>query len=145
MPTSPRPEGSEATVLCVVAVGGTLGAATRYAVGLAWPTAAGGVPWGTFAINLTGCFALGALMSRMIGRGDDHPLLRPFLGTGVIGGFTTFSTYVVEVDQLLLARHPALGLGYLGLSVMFGLIAVILGRAVEVAVRGARAASGAPR
>lgn len=121
-------------VLGVVAVGGMLGAAGRYAIGEGWPTPDGGFPWSTFVINLTGCFALGVLMTWVAGRERQHPLTRPFLGTGVIGGYTTFSAYAVEANDLLLTRHPTLGLAYLAVSVLLGLAAVYAGRTAAVAV-----------
>lgn len=123
------------TIVGAVAVGGMLGATARYAIGQGWPTPAGGFPWSTFVINLTGCFALGVLMSYVTDREGLHPLTRPFLGTGIIGGYTTFSTYAVETNDLLLTRHPALGLGYLALSVLLGLAAVLAGRAVAGVIR----------
>ncbi|TQL66378.1 camphor resistance protein CrcB [Nocardioides albertanoniae] len=114
----------------VVAVGGMLGAAGRFAIGEAWPVPTGGVPWSTLVINLSGCFALGILMAYVADRESLHPLVRPFLGTGVIGGYTTFSTFAVEANLLLLERHPALGLAYLAVSVLLGVVAVLAGRAV---------------
>jgi len=82
-------------VLVVIALGGALGASARYGVGSAWPTG-GGFPWSTFAVNVLGCLLLGALLVGLTELRGGHPLLRPFLGTGVLGGFTTFSTYAVD-------------------------------------------------
>ena len=78
-----------------VAAGGALGAAARYGVTRAWPTPQHGFPWATLAMNVVGCLAIGLLLG--VERG---PLLRAFLGTGVLGGFTTFSTYAVETGDL---------------------------------------------
>nr|CTQ95798.1 CrcB protein [Kibdelosporangium sp. MJ126-NF4] len=87
---------SELPVVAVVSVGGGLGALARYLVGLAV-----GSPWGTFGINVLGCFLIGVLMVLVTDTFRAHRLVRPFLGVGVLGGFTTFSAYAVETDQLL--------------------------------------------
>jgi CrcB protein len=99
-------------VLAAVAVGGALGAAARYGVALHWPTPSGHFPWTTLAINLTGCLLLGALMGFIATRIAPHRLVRPFLGTGVLGGYTTFSTYAVETRGLIAADRPLLACGY---------------------------------
>lgn len=87
-------------VVAVVALGGTLGACARYAVQLAWPTPGGAFPWATFAVNVSGCALMGALMVAVTELWVGHRLIRPFLGTGVLGGYTTFSTFVGDVDSL---------------------------------------------
>ena len=106
-----RPEA-----LAVVAVGGAAGALARWAVTAAWPTAVGGAGWGTLAVNLTGCFLLGVLAARVA----PDSLLRLGLGTGVLGGFTTFSTLMVETDRGVAEGRPALALGVLALSLVGG-------------------------
>ncbi|WP_424212600.1 fluoride efflux transporter CrcB [Streptomyces sp. BI20] len=99
----------EGAVLAAVSVGGAIGACARYALSLAWPAPPTGLPWATLLINLLGCAAIGVLMACVA---EDrlarpaHPLLRPFLGVGVLGGFTTFSTYAVDVVRLLRADAP---------------------------------------
>lgn len=87
-------------VLAVVAAGGVLGALARWAVALAWPTPLGHVPWATLTINVVGCLLIGLLIAA-VARQPRHPLLRPFLGTGVLGGFTTFSGYAVDAVRLV--------------------------------------------
>ncbi|MET9444281.1 fluoride efflux transporter CrcB [Streptomyces sp. NPDC006610] len=99
-PARPPAWRDRAPVLAVVSVGGGIGAAARYAAGLCWPTPEGGFPWATFCVNAAGCAAIGVLLVAVTERGTAHPLVRPFLGTGVLGGFTTFSTYAVDVQQL---------------------------------------------
>lgn len=99
----PAPTPRPAAVLAVVAVGGSAGSATRYGVALLLPHDAGtGVPWATVAVNALGCLLIGVLVVLVEGR---HPLLRPLLGVGVLGGFTTFSTYAV--DAVVLADRGA--------------------------------------
>ncbi|PAU50439.1 fluoride efflux transporter CrcB [Streptomyces albireticuli] len=95
----PRRDGQGA-VVCAVSLGGGLGAAARYGAGLLWPTAGGAFPWTTFVVNTVGCALIGVLLTVIAGLPAPHRLLRPFLGTGVLGGFTTFSTYAVDVERL---------------------------------------------
>ncbi|MCX5406167.1 CrcB family protein [Streptomyces sp. NBC_00335] len=105
-------------VLAAVAAGGAVGAAARYGVGLLWPAAPGAFPWGTFWINVAGCALIGVLMVLISEGGRSaHPLVRPFLGVGVLGGFTTFSTYAVDFARLLDAGEAGTALAYAGLTV----------------------------
>ncbi|WP_225827468.1 fluoride efflux transporter CrcB [Streptomyces naphthomycinicus] len=125
-----RPEWrSQAPVVAVVAAGGALGAVARYALTLAWPTPPGGFPWATFWTNVVGCAVMGVLMVLVTEVWAAHRLLRPFLGTGVLGGFTTFSTYAVDVRKLVDAGRPGLGLAYLAATLCAALAAVWLASA----------------
>jgi fluoride exporter len=111
-----------------VFVGGALGTWARYAVEQAWPAAAGHFPTATFVINTSGAFLLGFLLTALLERFAPHHLhLRPFLGTGVLGGWTTYSTLVVESVTLAKDGRVALGAGYLALTVMSGLVATAAG------------------
>lgn len=83
-------------VLAVVAAGGIIGSLIRYQLGLIWPTSAPEFPWTTLTINVTGAFVLGVLMVAISERWRGHPLARPFFGTGVLGGYTTFSAFAVD-------------------------------------------------
>lgn len=114
-------------VIAVVAAGGMIGATGRYALSLALPTEPGRFPWGTFVTNVTGAAVLGLLLVLLTERYEAGRYLRPFLGTGVIGAYTTFSTFMVEADLLVRDGHPALAIGYLVGSVLAGLLAVWLG------------------
>ncbi len=91
-------------VVCAVAIGGGLGAATRCGLSLRWPTAAGAFPWTTLVINVWGCAVIGVFMVVITDVRAAHRLVRPFFGTGVLGGFTTFSTYVVDAQRLVERR-----------------------------------------
>lgn len=113
--------------LAAVAAGGALGALARYGLGMAWPVPAGGFPWVTLLINIGGCAALGALLELLANLTAPHRLLRPFLGTGVLGGFTTFSAYAVETRQLLAAGRPGLAAAYLAATLAGALVAVWAG------------------
>ncbi|WP_329105852.1 fluoride efflux transporter CrcB [Micromonospora sp. NBC_01699] len=125
-------------VLATVAVGGALGAAARYGVAVLWPTPSGHFPWTTLAVNLTGCLLLGLLMGFVNGRIAPHRLIRPFLGTGLLGGYTTFSTYAVETRGLLATDRPLLACGYVLGTLAGALTAAWLGgRLVERIVPGA--------
>ena len=118
------PWAGQRAVLAVIAAGGALGAAARYGAALAWPTAPGAFPWTTLWVNVVGCAAIGVLMVLVAERGPAHPLVRPFLGTGVLGGFTTFSTYAVEAERLVAAGRIWAAFGYLALTVAAALAAV---------------------
>lgn len=111
-------------VLAVVAVGGATGACARYGAGLLWPTASGAFPWTTLAVNAVGCAVIGVFMVLITDVWTAHRLVRPFFGTGVLGGFTTFSTYAVDTNQLLDGGHPRTALGYLALTLCTALAAV---------------------
>ncbi|HEX5540870.1 MAG TPA: CrcB family protein [Micromonospora sp.] len=121
-----RPRQVAPDVLLVVAAGGALGAAARYGLTTAWPTPPLGFPWATLVINLLGCALLGALMQAVTTR-SSHRLLPPFLGTGILGGFTTFSAYASEGWQLFTAGRTALGMAYLVATLAGGLAAVRIG------------------
>ncbi|HYN96379.1 MAG TPA: CrcB family protein, partial [Pilimelia sp.] len=105
--------------------GGALGASARHGLALALPTAAGGFPLATFATNVAGCAALGALAGLVRGR----PVLAPFVGAGLLGGFTTFSTYAVETIGLARAGRPWLATGYALATAVCGLAAAWVGGA----------------
>lgn len=103
----------QAPVVAVVALGGAIGACARYGIELAWPTPSGGFPWATMVVNVSGCALMGALMVAITELWVGHRLLRPLLGTGVLGGYTTFSTFAGDVDTLAAAGHLATALLYL--------------------------------
>ncbi|GAA2703712.1 hypothetical protein GCM10010429_09880 [Micromonospora olivasterospora] len=117
-----------ATVLGVVAAGGVLGALARAGLQAALPHHPAGFPWATFSVNVTGCLLIGALMA-LVAAGRTRPLTRPFLGVGVLGGFTTFSTYVVDARQAVAAGAPGIALAYLVTTLVGALVAVWLGDA----------------
>ncbi len=114
-------------VLPVVALGGMLGASARHALELAWPAAVDGFPWATFLTNVSGCLLIGLLMVQVVEVGQAHPLVRPFLGVGVLGGYTTFSTYAVQATTLTDASRPGLALLYLLSTLAGALVAVAAG------------------
>ncbi|MFF3562063.1 fluoride efflux transporter CrcB [Streptomyces sp. NPDC002574] len=119
------PLRDQGPVVAVVALGGVAGAFARYGAGLLRPTAAGAFPWTTFLVNAAGCAAIGVLMVVVTERlPSPHRLVRPFLGTGVLGGFTTFSTYTVDVQRLLTAGRVGVALLYLAATPVAALLCV---------------------
>ena len=122
----PPPRIHTAAILAVAA-GGAIGALARWALAEALPHDVGSFPWSTLVANVLGCFLIGVLMVLVIERWPHHPVVRPFFGTGILGGFTTFSTYSVDTRDLLAAGHPATALTYVVGSVVLGLAAVIAG------------------
>lgn len=125
-------------VLGVISAGGVLGACARHALALAWPHPPGGYPWATFVTNVSGCLLIGVLLVLVSEVWSAHRLLRPFLGVGVLGGFTTFSSYAVEAQQLVDGAHLAVAALYLALTVVAALVAVVLGLTVTRRAVGLR-------
>jgi CrcB protein len=127
----------------VIAVGGALGSVARWSLSRALPTQDGQLPWGTLLENVSGAALLGLLMVLVLDVWRPSRYVRPFLGVGVLGGYTTFSTYALEGRDLLAGGDVVLGLGYLLGSVLLGLAAVwagvAAGRAVAVVVHRRRA------
>jgi CrcB protein len=114
-------------VLAAISAGGAVGALGRYGLASAWPHAPGRFPWATFGTNVSGCLLIGVLMVLITEVWSAHRLVRPFLGVGVLGGFTTFSTYSVDVQQLVAAGAARVALLYLAGTVVAALTAVYLG------------------
>jgi CrcB protein len=114
-------------VLGVIAVGGAIGATARYGLGEALPVAAGRIPWTTFAINVSGAFVLGVLLTFVLERWPPTQYVRPFGAIGVLGAFTTFSTFSVESDVLIKDGHVATAIAYDVMSLVIGLGAAYLG------------------
>lgn len=124
-----------------IAIGGAVGAVARYGLSLGLPTSPGGFPWSTFTTNVTGCLLIGVLMVILTEvQAHPHRLARPFLAVGVLGGFTTFSTYTAEARELIVSgAPPGLGLGYLFATLAAALVAVqvatVLTRVVTTTLR----------
>ncbi|MCF3104140.1 CrcB family protein [Streptomyces roseoverticillatus] len=123
-PGRPPVARGQGAVVCAVSLGGGAGAAARYGAALLWPTPAGAFPWTTFLINVVGCALIGVLLAVIGELAAPHRLLRPFLGTGVLGGFTTFSTYAVDIQRLTADGHVATALAYLAGTLLAALTAV---------------------
>ncbi|WP_374588554.1 fluoride efflux transporter CrcB [Novosphingobium sp.] len=107
----------------LVALGGALGAWLRYVVGLAWArsisaASAAAFPWATLTVNLFGSLAMGVLTGWLAGSGQGSESWRLLLGVGVLGGFTTFSAF--SLDVVSLAQR-----GAIGTAVLYGAISVV--------------------
>jgi CrcB protein len=119
----------------LAALGGALGALARWAVGAALPFSPGGWPWATLVVNVAGCLLMGVLLAVLAVR-LPSPWVRPFLGAGVLGGFTTYSTFAVEVVRLGETGAAVVAAGYVLASVLGGVLAVAAGVTVGRAVLG---------
>ncbi|WP_330458758.1 fluoride efflux transporter CrcB [Streptomyces sp. NBC_00820] len=126
-------------VIVVIAVGGALGACARYEAALLWPTGRAAFPWTTLCVNAVGCLVIGAFLAAITEVWGAHPLLRPFFGTGVLGGFTTFSTYCADIERLVREGRAGVALVYLVATVVAALVCVRLGvTGVRLGVRARR-------
>ncbi|MFD4324949.1 fluoride efflux transporter FluC [Nocardioides sp. NPDC058538] len=113
-------------LLAPIAAGGALGSLARWGLTTVLPHGGDSWPWATFLTNVSGCLLLGVLMAFVLGPWSHTRYLRPFLGVGVLGGYTTFSTY--ELETYVLAGHaPGIAMLYLLVSVVSGIAAAWLG------------------
>ncbi|MBC3189851.1 fluoride efflux transporter CrcB [Pseudonocardia sp. C8] len=122
---------SRRRAVAAVAAGGVLGAEARYLLSSAFPAPPGGWPWTTFWINITGCLLIGVLytvLAEVAAR--PHPLARPLLGAGMLGGYTTFSAWSVETVQLLDGGAYGTAVGYALVSPLAAVLACAGGVAV---------------
>jgi CrcB protein len=121
-------------VPAAVALGGAFGAPARYGISLAVHIAPGTFPWGTFWTNVSGSFALGVVVAFLLERFPPTRYARPFVATGFLGAYTTYSTFAVETDLLVRNGHVAVAAAYVAASLVGGFGAVwtglSLGRAV---------------
>lgn len=111
MAESAAPHPLDPRVVVAVALGGAAGAVARHLLHLAVPDAAGGFPWATFAVNLSGTFLLALLPA--VDAVRRHPVLPPALGTGLLGGFTTLSAYSEQTRSLLAEGAVGVASAYL--------------------------------
>jgi len=116
-------------ILAAISGGGALGSAARYGVAEALPHQPGQIAWATVAVNVSGGFLLGLLMVFVVDVWPPTRYVRPFLGVGILGGFTTFSTYMVDTRNLLVSGRPSEAALYLLGTLLVGLVAVWLGMA----------------
>ena len=114
--------------LLIIALGGALGAVSRFLLGNGLSRALGSaLPYGTFVINIVGCFAMGLLMTIIVDREMLPAAWRLFLCVGFLGGFTTFSSFGYEALMLLTEGRMLAALAYAGGSVVLGLVAAAAG------------------
>ena len=123
----PRARRRRWDIVAVIVLGGAFGAVVRQLVSEALPHAAHGFPFGTFVVNVSGCLLIGLVMVSIVEVRRPHRLVRPFLGVGLLGGYTTFSTYAVETQRLIQAGDPRMAFAYFAWTVVGALLAVQVG------------------
>ncbi|GAC1478858.1 MAG: fluoride efflux transporter CrcB [Acidimicrobiales bacterium] len=111
-------------VIAAVAAGGALGSPARYGVARLVHVSKDTFPWATFWTNVTGSLALGFVLVLIVERFPPSRYLRAFFATGFIGAYTTFSTFVVEADTLVIAGRAAVAVAYVAASSIAGLLAM---------------------
>jgi CrcB protein len=114
-------------VVVVISVGGALGSLARWAVAEAIPHPPAGFAWSTLVENVSGALLLGALMVLVLEVWPTTRYVRPFFGVGVLGGYTTFSTYMLDTRSMLVAGRVAPALLYVFGTLLAGLFAVWVG------------------
>ena len=129
-------------MLAAIALGGALGGPARYGVAQVIHVAPDTFPWATFTTNISGSFALGLILALILERFPPTRYLRPFIATGFLGAYTTYSTFAVETDLLIKNGHATTGLAYAAASLVAGFLAVWAGiwaaRAVPLPHQGGR-------
>ncbi len=126
----PRPLHRRISLLLLVFVGGACGTALRAWLEVEFTPESNSWPWVTFAINASGSLLLGFLLEALTRGGADEGwrrYVRVGVGTGAIGGFTTYSTFVVEVDLLARAGHVGISAAYAAASIVVGLVCALAG------------------
>ena len=129
------PHSFRASEFAAIAAGGSVGALARYAGELLLPSVNQAFPWATFVENITGSFLLGFCVA-LLARRSGQPLWSPFFSVGLLGSYTTFSTFAVGFWERIDAGDAALALTYAGSTLALGLIAVWLGHGCGSAKQG---------
>lgn len=114
-------------MLLAVGAGGAIGSVARYEIGLAFPAGAGGFPWATWLVNVSGALVLGLLVTLVVERWAPTRYVRPFAGAGVCGGYTTWSTFMAETVLLTRDRHAVLAAVYVVATLVAGFGATVVG------------------
>ncbi|HIV11508.1 MAG TPA: fluoride efflux transporter CrcB [Candidatus Pullilachnospira stercoravium] len=107
----------------IVGAGGAVGAVLRYLIGLIPLNPENGFPIKTFLINVAGCFVIG-LVAALAARASLNPRITLFLKVGICGGFTTFSSFALETEQLMAKGAVWMAVSYVAASVLCGILAV---------------------
>lgn len=123
----PRIIAIDPRAMLAVALGGCVGGLLRYAAAEVFPDRAGVFPWTIFAVNVLGAALLALLVTLILAGLAPRPYLREFAGVGVLGSFTTFSTWMAQSHHLAADDRPDLAALYLGGSLAAGLLAAVAG------------------
>jgi CrcB protein len=120
------------TASLLVATGGAAGSWLRFCVGRAWtallgPVRAGVFPWATLSVNIVGSVAMGLLVGWLARSASGSEGTRLLLAVGLLGGFTTFSSFSLEVVSLIQRAQPGLAALYMAITLGAGLIGLWLG------------------
>ncbi len=117
--------------ILLVAIGGAIGSVGRYCVGL-WATRLAGpnFPWGTLTVNVVGAFAIGLLVEMVARRFDASNEMRAFIVTGILGGFTTWSSFTLDTMVLFERGEVGLSALYLLASLLVSFAAIFAGLAL---------------
>lgn len=110
--------------VCAIFVGGAIGSVARALVGTELVSTSDGWPWATFLVNVAAAFSLGYFSTRLLERLPSSNYQRPFVGTGICGGLSTFSTMQIESVRLVQAGEWWVALSYLLASLVAGLMAL---------------------
>ncbi|ESQ04596.1 putative fluoride ion transporter CrcB [Streptomyces sp. ADI96-15] len=138
-PSLVRSRRGPVALTVAVAAGGAGGALARQAVQTVWPPGEQGFPWTTLLVNVVGCAAMGVLMTSLKSMPVPPVWAGPLLGTGFLGGFTTFSSYADDIRVLLEEGEPGTAIGYLAATVAAALLAVaVAGTATRHLISRAR-------
>lgn len=132
---------TETRALLAAAAGGAIGASVRYAVDVSALALGVALPWATLAINIVGCALMGLLVAYVLTHPARHLLWRPFLGAGLLGGFTTFSAFAADAVQLTEEGAWGMSAAYVVATLVGGLLAIRLAFAAGHALRRRRPAA----
>lgn len=127
--------------LLAAVAGGAIGATARYAIDAGAERLGIALPWATLSVNVVGCALMGLLVAYVLAHPSRHPLWRPFLGVGVLGGFTTFSAFAGDAVVLADEGAWAASAAYIVATLAGGLLALWLGHALGHVMRRRRPAS----
>ncbi|MGL5866360.1 MAG: fluoride efflux transporter FluC [Dermatophilaceae bacterium] len=117
----------DAATLAAVALGGGAGSLGRWAVGATLPAASVGFPWATVCVNVSGAFSMGLLTAYLALRRRTHRLIQPFVGVGLLGGWTTFSALAMDTVVLVSAGRGSVALASVAATFALGVLAVPVG------------------
>lgn len=116
------------TNLLLVAAGGAIGASLRHLSGMVVLRVMGaGFPWGTLFVNVLGSFIMGLFIAWMIGKSGVSNEMRLFIATGILGGFTTFSAFSLDVANMIERGAVSAAFAYIVASVIISLAAIFIG------------------